>query len=340
MKKSIPILLALFTGCNSTVPVSVSTVATPGTATLPTAATTSPSITGCDTTGAFGGGDGSSGNPYKICTVAHLSNIQNYNALNFIQVSDIDLAGTSLITVSTFSGVYDGGGFKMKNPNIELFAGSSGTVKNVNVVSGSTTVGQSLLVGQNQNTGIVTHCTVNGTINAGSEVGLLVGYNYGTISNSSSSGSVTGNTWAGGLVGYSQGTITSSYSTATVVGGNATGGLVGEINFGTITNSYATGDASGIGDIGGLVGSNHGGTINKCYSITRVSGGGSSTLGGLVGYAQGGFVTASYWDTVRSAQFTSAQGTGYTSGQMQNPVNFPGWASPWILSLGSYPALQ
>ena len=158
------------------------------------------------------------------------------------------------------------------------------------------------------------------------------GQSSGSISDSYAEGSVTGtgnDFYYGGLVGVvSGGSITKSYATGGVSGANCVGGLVGY--GGIITNSYATGSVTGTGNsIGGLVGG--GGTITNSYAMGSVTGTGNN-IGGLVGI--GGSVTNSYWDKEKSGQEKSAGGTGLTTEDMKNAINYSNWDTTdvWYLN--------
>ncbi len=176
-------------------------------------------------------------------------------------------------------------------------------------------------------------------------VGALIGHNNSTIRFSSSEGSVSGSSWVGGLAGYSTGNIAESYSTAEVhSGGKGAGGLVGwNDGGGSISNSYATGNITGNESIGGLAGLHDSWqNIDRSYSTGNVSG--NNMVGGLVGEASGP-VTDSYWNTETSGQVESAGGAGYDTEGMVTGSTFDGWdfVSPGIWSIDegeTYPWLQ
>ncbi len=147
---------------------------------------------------------------------------------------------------------------------------------------------------------------------SGDNTGGLAGSVYGIIiSNSYATGSVRGTSNVGGLVGLFASDMRNSYATGAVTGsGDNTGGLVGQ-NTANISNSYATGSVRGSGDdTGGLVGQNTG-TLSNSYATGLVMGT-AGTTGGLIGAQTGGSTTNSFWDSVRSAQLTSAGGAGVT----------------------------
>jgi len=191
----------------------------------------------------FSGGSGTALDPYQICNRAQLANIDtsgNNLAAAYIQTADIDLAGcsaqfTPIGTVNgTFSGIYDGGGYKIENfcyhqasnggdvtafdstaNAIGLFQSSSGTLKNITLAT-PTLVGNSFLgalVG-NQVSGTIQDCLAyNVTITGAYERdGALVGQqSSGTITRSGAIGTVIAAWTSGGFVGASYGTVSQSF---------------------------------------------------------------------------------------------------------------------------------
>lgn len=141
------------------------------------------------------------------------------------------------------------------------------TMKNVNL-TGYWNVGG--VVGYNNN-GIVTACTVSGSINGSENVGSVVGNNY-------------------------LGTVTACYNTSSTVNGSyLVGGVVGQNNKGTVTACYNTsGSVYGKGTVGGVLGNNDNGTVTACYNASG-SIYGESLVGGVLGNNYNGTLTACYW---------------------------------------------
>ena len=184
------------------------------------------------------------------------------------------------------------------------------------------------LVGQVQESGVITGSSVAGAINNidGDNCGGLVAINFGLITHSYATGSVNSDSnTTGGLVGDNQGIIVSSYARNSVNGVDIVGGLAGRAtttNFSrteTIITSYSSGAVSGTGEsIGGLVASNEGNSV----------------------------IANSFWDTTTSRQMTSGGGdgaTGLTTAEMQATS---GGRSPaalgtddWLFEADSYPRL-
>ena len=152
-----------------------------------------------------------------------------------------------------YTGTFDGNGHTITGLTINQketsflgligFLSSGGkvqnlTMKNVNL-TGYWNVGG--VVGYNNN-GIVTACTVSGSINGSENVGSVVGNNY-------------------------LGTVTACYNTSSTVNGSyLVGGVVGQNNKGTVTACYNTsGSVHGKGTVGGVLGNNYNGTLTACY---------------------------------------------------------------------------
>jgi hypothetical protein len=247
--------------------------------------------------GQYGGGSGTSKDPYLICDANDMQAIgaePNDWDKHFLLMADIDLSaytGTSFNVI----GIFLNGNPANDKPFTGVFDGNGHTISNFTYTSAGTDwIG---LFGYVDGPGaeIKDLGLINPNVDAGSRLGSLVGYNHGTITGCYvEGGSVTGGGYVGGLVGWNLGTITNCHSTATVTGTGSSciGGLVGENASGTITDCYSTGSVSGGGTVGGLVGRNYEGTMTDCYSTGSVSGG--SRVGGLVGTNYEGGMTDCY----------------------------------------------
>ena len=259
----------------------------------------------------FGGGTGSSVDPWQIRTPAHLNAIRDRRGESptgigflhehFILMNDLDFmdtdglgtdyvysdgakgwlpighnvdAGSIFHQGTRFSGSFDGNGRVIRNLRIDR--GEENYAGLFGWIDGGSIVSLGLedleVTGENQ-------------------VGGLVGriHNNGAVTGSYASGNVTGDDYVGGLVGriHNNGAVTGSYATGSVTGDDYVGGLVG--SGGTVTDSYASGNVTGGGSSGGLVGFN-GRTVTGSYAAGSVTGG---TAGGLVGH-NAGTVTGSY----------------------------------------------
>lgn len=184
-------------------------------------------------------------------------------------------AGKGWKPISTFTGIFDGYGYKISNLKIyrifEDYCGLFGNVgqngilrnvalENVNIRGKSYTGG---LVGKTYASRIE-KCYVKGIIVGSSSTGGLVGWSSGEMGHGSiivqsfATGSVTGGAMVGGLIGQTwYSVVRETYSTCTVDGSERVGGLVGTVaNLTNVDNSYATGQLTATYDtIGGLVGS-------------------------------------------------------------------------------------
>ncbi len=257
--------------------------------------------------GAFGGGDGSIGNPYIVEDVLDLYYIRLDMNASYVLGNDIDATITNIWdsgagftpignTTSKFNGSLDGQGFEIINliinrsttDQVGLFgiisetASLTGIGLNNSDIDGQDTVGG--LVARNM--GTITDCYSTGYVTGIFDVGGLVGTNNGgTITYCYSTSSVNGISWtAGGFVGLNfVGNISNCYSTGTSTAVEYTGGFVGQ-NQADIINCYSTGDANGVDDYaGGFTGSNSG-TITNCYSTgNAISFASGDYYGGFIG---------------------------------------------------------
>jgi Predicted solute binding protein len=288
-----------------------------------------------------GSGSGTSGDPYLVTSASQLSEVASNLTAYYKQTTDIDLSSATWTVLGTFSGTYDGNGFKVSNFTITAIAAQCGFFGNVSST------------GMVKNLGLV---SVTCNVGSYSTAGILAGFNAGAIQNCYTTGTLSGSgAIYGGLVGNNNGgTISGCYSSASVTSTASSstavvGGLVGQTpGTSTITNSYATGSVTNSAGIaGGLLGQAIAGTptISYCYSIGAVSG---ATKGGFVGKYSAGTFTSCFFDQTTSG-LTSAAGFGAPTGitaastsTMQTASTFSsaGWStSIWSLTDGSYPKL-
>ena len=227
----------------------------------------------------FDGGNGSESNPYQVSNVSQLEAVARHNERHFIQTDDIDFEYGSFVSLCTydapFIGVYDGGGYSIKNIlntssanyyGIFRAIGKDGTIKNL----------------------VADECNYKG--NTG--VGIIAGYNFGIISECNVKNClVTSNEdKAGGICGFSEGIIKScevvntivnvegNYDAGGICGWN--GGIIRECNS-TMNNMYAKYSGSG-----GIVGANDG-TVSNCKGYNNTVSVGYRFVGGIVGYNEG-----------------------------------------------------
>ena len=262
----------------------------------------------------YGGGHGTSNEPYLICTAEQMNEIgvdpNDWNK-HFKLTADIDMSSysysTAVIAPDTnntdfpffdgvsFTGVFDGNGHKITfltiddagadNTYLGLFGRiDGGQVKNLGFESCSVSGGAGGKGGlAGINNGSITNCYFTGEINGGYVLGGLVGSNYGSLVNCYSICSITGSTDMGGLLCSNSGSVSNCYSNSTVSGtGDHIGGLVGS-NYSSsiITNCHSSGSVNGRYDVGGLVGQNRYATVSDCFSNSHVAG--DKYVGGLIG---------------------------------------------------------
>gem|GEM_PF-2662453 len=243
----------------------------------------------------FGGGDGSSGNPYLIKTEAQLRSLadlvnagkDNYAAKYYKLTANITLNGewTPIgmdfgTAISPFYGSFDGDNQTIRGLTINNPGGSyqglfgnvvGGTINNVRLVD----------------------CDITGGYN----VGGIAGYIYGGYSgggaevvNCSVSGKVAGTAAVGGIVGNADNSVNIKESftacNITATSGIA-GGIAGALSASFVTDCYTTGDvASSSGNAGGIAGTLTGGSqVMRCYSTGSIYG--EIYVGGIAGSSSG-----------------------------------------------------
>lgn len=249
--------------------------------------------------------------------IAYQVNTQNntFSGKSFQQTADIDASATSSWNSGagwtaigaeangTFSGSYDGQGYTISNLYIynpsRNYYGLWGYCANATI----------------KNLGVT-----NVSINAGDDVGGLVGYMdaTGTVSNCYVTGVVSSSSTGivGGLMGEAfDATITNCHANCSISEGAKAGGLLGMLSGGSISNSYASGSitASTASYIGGLIGGiqNSAGIINSCYSSSAITingeyAGGKSFTGGFIGYI--------YQNALSAVTISDCYATGSISG--------------------------
>jgi hypothetical protein len=227
----------------------------------------------------FGGGSGTSSDPYRVCTLAHLDKVRSNLSKHFLQTADIELntaanmepggSPTEWPGIGIFTGSYDGGGNSInhlfQSPGFGLFSHvQRGEVKNL---------------------------TVSGKVafNGGYSGGLVVGFaedaklqNITAIGSVSHSGT-SGTEKVGGVVG----TFTKPQASSVVV----FEGITASVDVSSSSNS--SGHTGGV--VGFVTGTSH--TITNLRAVPgiyldepvgSVNGTGENTsksVGGIVGNA-------------------------------------------------------
>ena len=242
---------------------------------------------------AFGGGDGTSGNPYQVTNCTDFQAINSNLSANYIISNNFSCSGvTSWSAMGQFTGVLDG-----NDKTISDFTGSN--VQGIFVGLSGATIKD------------LTISNVQFSSPGNEYVGALAGNAGNSTTNNVhiTGSSITGYNMVGGLYGNIEGgTITDSSAAASVTGVNFVGGLVGRLVDAPVDGCYATGSVSSTGNpTGGLIGYSTG-AISNSYATGNVfennpSASDQWATGGLVGYASGGITNSyatgdvdSYWE--------------------------------------------
>lgn len=300
----------------------------------------------------YGGGSGTSGDPYLIKNTFHLRNIYDSNTYEYKLVHDIDLniypfnSGKGWEPIGTnssgqeFHGRLDGDGKKIKNLFINRPA------ENFVGLFGASRYGYIKKVGFE-----------NVNVTGKDYVGAITGINYTHLSESYSTGSVTAENHAGGLTGLletytSAGEISNSYSFASVTAtSTSAGGLIGRFLSGDIAKSYAAGSVSAPSNVGGLVGQYQSGTVANDVFWDTTATGQTSSLGGGVSktlqqlktkstYTDAGWDFSSVWNIVTgdSTSYPFLVSTEQTTppGKQYKLIDYAGGlgtiANPYLIS--------
>lgn len=228
-------------------------------------------------------GDGTAGNPYKIeddaDLIAFITEVTANPGICAVLETNIDASGLTLTNapISSYAGVFDGGGFEISGLNITGGTGSNKAIFRT-ISSGGT----------------VKNLKVSGSVEGGQYVGGIAAQNNGTIQNCSFSGSVTGSDiYVGGIAGRNSGDIIDCVNNGSVTGSVHVGGIAGQngaataSGCGSIKNCDNTGKiegtnaTSGAGGTGGIAGTNFD-TVDSCENSGVISG--CKYAGGIVGY--------------------------------------------------------
>ena len=195
----------------------------------------------------FAGGNGSFGNPFKIVTPVHISNISKYPSKSFILMNNIDLSQLSkandFIQTESFSGYFEGNGYTISNLNQAGISSLFNT--NYGIISGLTTESFTLYGSQVApicitNNGVITLCRNNSDI-SGENVSGIASENNSVINRCISNGNLSGN-MAGGISSFNAGEISDCLVSADITGADNTSKIFGITSGGTILSSIVTGD--------------------------------------------------------------------------------------------------
>lgn len=276
---------------------------------------TSAQAIGC-TSGLFGGGSGTEGDPFQVATTQQFLNVQNCLSGDywFRQTADIDLSQHSpWQPFSIFDGNYDGADFDITNITLSG-AGSTGlfstieqgTVKNLNLVANAVFSGENFSQGvlaERLNSATISNIKVTADITSNegmATTGGVVGYvNESDASDiefiaATPANPLELNTFiTGGLFGYitSQSDVSELTLTADVennVAGSIAGGAIGYLASSTADNVEFTGDLSVLeATVGGIAGYVTESSLNNATHTGNVvyeSEVGFTSTGGIAGY--------------------------------------------------------
>ncbi len=246
----------------------------------------------------YSGGNGSEAHPFLIGTKGDFENVSRFPRAYFRQTNDIDYnyaaAKTMFAADGQFMGVYNGGGFTIKNVLSDgplfNYVGKDGAIYDLTLTDSSFS-GKCALV--NVNNGTIKNCSVTANVvHADGEsfnCGVFCAENNGLILNCTAAGVASGarsSGWpeinVGGVAGKNSGKILSCTADVTVsssIGPNGwavSGGIAGyNANTGFIQNCEAkgalseqktTGDGYADHFCGGIAAYNYGQVISCIYT--------------------------------------------------------------------------
>ena len=279
----------------------------------------------------FGAGDGTPGDPYQVCTVAHFNEVGNYSDKYFLQVDNLNFIEESGHTpIGDFFGEYDGNDKAISNITVNetglaaVFVQLTGTLKDItfsdiSITGGS--IGVAGVVGYNH--GVIDGLTVSGNLTVASSdvempMGGVVLYNFGAMSDVTFDGRII------------SGMEPLDEVTETTTPDSYMGGLVAKnINGATISSSYASVILEGRKYMGGCVGSNEGSVSNiECDSIMSFTNF-SYYIGGVMGFNSGTALLVTANTTMHNPYKYTGGIAGISSGTIEKAV-----ASGGIYSFG------
>ena len=253
----------------------------------------------------FGGGKGTSYNPYLISTKEHLNNVRNYLESCFQMTNDIVFENSDFeeggdfyndgkgwqpigkYSYVTFLGIFDGNGFKiqgikfdsdsLENAYSGIFGNSNGKICNLGYVNNTMYPTSSFPITggiAENNYGIIENCYNTGIITIKSDysnyIGGIAGINYNTIVSCYNTGSISSSSeksiiYSGGIAGRNKGEIINCYNNGTISSTTA------------LYTTYS----------GGITGYNEG-IITSCYNSNLISSDNTNfCAGGITGYNDG-----------------------------------------------------
>jgi len=229
---------------------------------------------------------------YELTSDIDMSLVTDWQSIGFLDLGSFDEQNPDWS--ATFTGSFDGAGFKISNLNINstsslsgLFGavGPGGVVKNLGLDSSVDIKGKDFVGGiAALNLGTIENCYVAGKVSSTDTdsndhdkgcAGIAgASDRISSIKNCYVTGNIAGNHKVAGIVGDNGGTIESCYVTGDITGNGTTIGGVAGNHEGTMKNCYVTGNVTGDREVGGIAGKNGGGsagTIKNCYATGNVT---------------------------------------------------------------------
>ena len=298
--------------------------------------------------GTFGGGTGTSADPYLVEDAADLNAVRNDLTAYYKQTANIDLSGYypnwdpigNVDSGPPFTGGYDGNYKEISNLNVSrsdsyiglfslLFGANVQKIKipDANVSGTGSYQRAGLLAGAIYDSEVaanVSECFAEGIVSgayAGGFIGQIAG---GDVSRSCFGGEVTGKDEAGGFSCYISGSVSNCYAHGRVIGGGS--------------------ERSSLGGFAYQI--NDGASVSNCYAATTVEviEDPSSESAGFATLNTGS-VSNCYYDITLSGQADNGIGTPLSSGAMKSQDSYSGWdfVDTWGLKAGvndDYPFLK
>ena len=245
--------------------------------------------------GLYSDGLGTEESPWLILTKQDLLNLaaapEDYSG-TFALGADIDLTGelfTGAVIASeqmaSFSGVFDGNGYSVKNLQIAADDPGSDYLGLFGRVEGSGSCIRNLSV-------------IGAAINGGAEsecVGALCGFSEAVVSNCSVSVDISAgasSAFVGAVCGLNAGALIDCYAKGMLVAGDSVGGICGGNDWGIIERSASLVVIEAYGSAGGVCGYNLSGDILCCFAVASIQG--ADTVGGICGGNAYGLIANSY----------------------------------------------
>lgn len=260
----------------------------------------------------YGGGAGTSANPYLIYTPAQLNDIGANQAdwgKSFKLMADINLSG---YTGTQFNLI---GNYSSNSPFTGTFDGNRHTISNFTYATTASRSYTAMFVYTSSSAVIKDLGLVSASLTTSSPTAALVGLNMGSI------------------------TRCSANATIAVTGYGASAFVVD--NYGSISDCWTTGSVSG-SNTSGFIYNQYSGSVLRCYAA--VSHTTSGWRFGMAQYLYGGSSSGCFYDSTVSGTMQSYIGTAKTTVQMKTLSTYSGWdlATTWFMCSPSsyYPRLR